>query len=1091
MDVNITSTTAVMVLGTVDLGNDGHAILLELLKNYDGSIYPSSDYVFSDPVALTGQDAIVGVTKDANGVNQPIVRNTRIFLTPVAKTGNYGPRVIYYNRIHVSDLGTITVPIGTATTIYEALPQINTNYGIGLSQDDVVDAPLPAPDSNGYVTVTLSIKPTSVLFYGTVKVSLTDYQFSTGCQCADEIAAIEQRVVNCVNQVQTFAASLNTVNGFVSANTDAIAAIQLQLSGIGGDVTSQIKTLADNLAAYIQSNDTALASYKQTTNATIGTLVDEVGGLTQTVTTLQSTTSQTAIAAGNAASAAAAAQSTANAAATTASNALNTATAAQATANTATTSAATAQQNAVSAQSTANQAVQTANIASTNAASASTAASTAYAAVQNLASSMTAMNAAVNQATTASTSATALATAANTTATTALTTSNNAITLATSASNKATAAQTTASAASTLASSANALATQAISEIASIPTAPPDSFYPYAVTYLQATSAGLNFTLPAITVVFDSGTKNLDATVLALSANTATDIWVTEAGVYSQESVAVGLESTLPVHSEAYFFAYRVKTNGTQIVSVERKGNTFKVPKRPTFDILDYDTMADKYMLQMYTNTWPAVGEQVIEGQVYYTATTLWRCVTGGAVDVPPADPAFTEIVDDTYITATSGGATFQYVTTAAIRGTPLTKPSGGVDPEKALLASAIVEVSLRSYQRDNYTDGLEYGYSGGWYQIGAMLKYLFDAVVCMRVRATYSVGANVISASGESIWKCTVAGTTDPSFVFPAAPALDATVVDGTVTWTCIGVPNLTNPNMFNWFKTDKTGRYFVEPCSPVRVMALITIAARQVMYSTVNGLDMHLNSLVPNLTYYDLFKSMISNILIASVDQNDLVNRYVTSSDYYENEHPQYLEDSAMVYDALFCIAPLLQIDQYPTGGILPYDRVLATQCYNTYQNILTGIQTLWDYQNGLYRTNTGIASMQFSNGSAPFKDCVEDQLKLIFYNVPIGHQRANALIKKTKELFPFWWKRNDIIGDDKYIPHLMLAYFNFFYDRTKSEKYAQDSVEMMEYEQFINGTQIPVNDLACYLAIKAQQFVQVDQMQNGTDYNTSLGV
>jgi hypothetical protein len=132
-----------------------------------------------------------------------------------------------------------------------------------------------------------------------------------------------------------------------------------------------------------------------------------------------------------------------------------------------------------------------------------------------------------------------------------------------------------------------------------------------------------------------------------------------------------------------------------------------------------------------------------------------------------------------------------------------------------------------------------------------------------------------------------------------------------------------------------------------------------------------------------------------------------------------------------------------------------------------------------------------MQFSNGSAPFKDCVEDQLKLIFYNVPIGHQRANALIKKTKELFPFWWKRNDIIGDDKYIPHLMLAYFNFFYDRTKSEKYAQDSVEMMEYEQFINGTQIPVNDLACYLAIKAQHFVQVDQMQNGTGYNTSLSV
>ena len=88
-------------MGTADMGTGGVAILLELLKvvKPNMNFVVPDDWVFLNPVKLTGVDAIIGTALDQNGVTTPVVRNTRIFLMPKAHTGSYGAQVLYYNRM--------------------------------------------------------------------------------------------------------------------------------------------------------------------------------------------------------------------------------------------------------------------------------------------------------------------------------------------------------------------------------------------------------------------------------------------------------------------------------------------------------------------------------------------------------------------------------------------------------------------------------------------------------------------------------------------------------------------------------------------------------------------------------------------------------------------------------------------------------------------------------------------------------------------------------------------------------------------------------------------------------------------------------
>lgn len=250
LNLGPTESTGTVILGTYDLGNDGHAILLELLSQKDSTQYSLNDYVFSEPFALMGQDAVVAVERDEN--NQPItiVRNTRIFLTPKASTGYYGPRVIYYDRVHLSDLGAITLIKGDTTTIYGAITKINQKYGLGITQDDIEDGPLPEANEDGVVGLTLTFKPTSVIFYGSTKIDLRDYQFATGCQCTEELNLINGRVSGLAVTLDETRAAQILNEALITKNSEDIVALQDKLGSDTGSLAETLNNLNNNYIAF-------------------------------------------------------------------------------------------------------------------------------------------------------------------------------------------------------------------------------------------------------------------------------------------------------------------------------------------------------------------------------------------------------------------------------------------------------------------------------------------------------------------------------------------------------------------------------------------------------------------------------------------------------------------------------------------------------------------------------------------------------------------------------------------------------------------------------------------------------------------------
>lgn len=125
-------------------------IICEYIRLNEGIDVQLADVTFSDPV---------------RSEPSPIpLRNTSITIVPVTSSGLYGRRVFHYNRIHISELGTVTVDKGSATTVYQLLAAINDKYGLYLTEDDVYDQIL-SPVVTGDIDIDLQIKPTSLIWY--------------------------------------------------------------------------------------------------------------------------------------------------------------------------------------------------------------------------------------------------------------------------------------------------------------------------------------------------------------------------------------------------------------------------------------------------------------------------------------------------------------------------------------------------------------------------------------------------------------------------------------------------------------------------------------------------------------------------------------------------------------------------------------------------------------------------------------------------------------------------------------------------------------------------------------------------------------
>ena len=146
------------ILGTIDIGGDGKEVLLASLNYKLGTNFTLDDFEFGTPSAVT--------------MPSP-THNTQIKLGPKAHSGYYGNRTIYYNRVHVSQLGTITVAKGTATKVSHLLQKINEKYGILITELDIYDALLPdIPPGETNITLDLNFRPTSIIFYGGTQIIL-------------------------------------------------------------------------------------------------------------------------------------------------------------------------------------------------------------------------------------------------------------------------------------------------------------------------------------------------------------------------------------------------------------------------------------------------------------------------------------------------------------------------------------------------------------------------------------------------------------------------------------------------------------------------------------------------------------------------------------------------------------------------------------------------------------------------------------------------------------------------------------------------------------------------------------------------------
>ena len=151
------------IFGTIDVGGNGKEILLHYVSTQLGFPVSLDDFDFGVPERI-----------DFTGTKY----NTKIALAPKADSGFYGTKTIYYNRIHVSELGKITCVRGTATKVSHLLQQINEKYGILVQLSDIEDRTLPPPDPAdpfAEVEVEFRFKESSIVFYDGTFIQLGEY----------------------------------------------------------------------------------------------------------------------------------------------------------------------------------------------------------------------------------------------------------------------------------------------------------------------------------------------------------------------------------------------------------------------------------------------------------------------------------------------------------------------------------------------------------------------------------------------------------------------------------------------------------------------------------------------------------------------------------------------------------------------------------------------------------------------------------------------------------------------------------------------------------------------------------------------------
>ena len=134
---------------TFDQGSNAKILLLEQLSLSEGKYYNPQLYMFVNPRYDSTQTGY----------------NTAVDLFPSVQTYSIGKRTIYYNRISVSSIRTLTCQKGSAVNVSDLLSVINNLIGIRLTSNDITDQVLPDADSNGNISFNLTASENSLIIY--------------------------------------------------------------------------------------------------------------------------------------------------------------------------------------------------------------------------------------------------------------------------------------------------------------------------------------------------------------------------------------------------------------------------------------------------------------------------------------------------------------------------------------------------------------------------------------------------------------------------------------------------------------------------------------------------------------------------------------------------------------------------------------------------------------------------------------------------------------------------------------------------------------------------------------------------------------
>jgi hypothetical protein len=131
---------------------------------------------FDNGTTVTGDQIRFGQVAELPA-DDPSGKNTLVFVAALQGASFEGQEYFRYDRIDISTVPGARSSVfsrSQALTLADIIGMINQRFSLNLTQADIVDGDLPIPAADQTVTFTLQMAPDSLLWRGSVTLSLSN-----------------------------------------------------------------------------------------------------------------------------------------------------------------------------------------------------------------------------------------------------------------------------------------------------------------------------------------------------------------------------------------------------------------------------------------------------------------------------------------------------------------------------------------------------------------------------------------------------------------------------------------------------------------------------------------------------------------------------------------------------------------------------------------------------------------------------------------------------------------------------------------------------------------------------------------------------